>query len=376
MEITYFFEALWQLSIAMAPYILFGLLFAGILHEIVPDSIVTKHLGKDNVSSVVKSTVFGIPLPVCSCGVIPLATSIKKSGASKGATLSFLISTPITGVDSIMATYGIFGWIFTLYRAITSMIIAMVAGILTNTFDKEEEAKEVIKPSFAAAKPQNNTTFSMNSPKVEESFGTGEGSCCSANNSANKKFSFVAAMRYAFVTLLGDIAKPLFWGLLLGALITVAIPDNLAELLKTYAWLSYLIVIAIAVPMYVCATASLPIAAGLMLSGVSAGAAFVFLSAGPATNTVTIGVVKKMLGSKSLVIYLGSIVIGSILFGLGLDYIFDASNIDPSSLIHMEEEGGIIATLSSVILWGLVLWYMIKPYFEKKNSCGGGSCCS
>ena len=113
MEITYFLEALWELSIAMAPYILFGLIFAGILHELVPDSIVTKHLGKDNITSVMKSTLFGIPLPVCSCGVIPLASSVKKSGASKGATLSFLISTPITGVDSIMATYGIFGWIFT-----------------------------------------------------------------------------------------------------------------------------------------------------------------------------------------------------------------------------------------------------------------------
>jgi len=375
MEITLFFEALWQLSIAMAPYILFGLLFAGILHELVPDSIVTKHLGKDNVSSVVKSTVFGIPLPVCSCGVIPLATSIKKSGASKGATLSFLISTPITGVDSIMATYGIFGWIFTLYRAVTSMIIAMAAGILTNVFDKEEP-EEIKKPAFSDVSPQNTASFSMQAPKAEETCGTGTGSCCSASEDEKKKFSLTAAVRYAFVTLLGDIAKPLFWGLILGALITVAIPENLAELLKSYAWLSYFIAIAIAVPMYVCATASLPIAAGLMLSGVSAGAAFVFLSAGPATNTVTIGVVKKMLGNRSLFIYLGSIIIGSIFFGLGLDYVFDASNIDPTSLIHMHEEGGIIATLSSVILWGLILWFLVKSYFEKKEDCSGGSCCS
>ena len=170
LEITHFFEALWQLSIAMAPYIIFGLAFAGVLHEIVPDSIVTKHLGKDNISSVVKSTIFGIPLPVCSCGVIPLATSIKKSGASKGATLSFLISTPITGVDSILATYGIFGWIFTLYRALTSMIIAMVAGILTNLFDKEEiiEEQSVKKPSFSALAPQKTNTFSL-VQKEEES---------------------------------------------------------------------------------------------------------------------------------------------------------------------------------------------------------------
>lgn len=364
MEVTPFFEALWQLSIAMAPYILFGLAFAGILHELVPDSIVTKHLGKDNISSVLKSTIFGIPLPVCSCGVIPLATSIKKSGASKGSTLSFLISTPITGVDSLMATYGIFGWIFTLYRTVTSMIIAMIAGILTNILDKDlgTEELKIKKPSFSAVATQRSTSFSMNIPKKEE---------------RSKKFSLIAAMKYAFTTLLGDISKPLFWGLLLGALITVAIPDNLSDVLKEYSWLSYIIVIIIAVPMYVCATASLPIAAGLMLSGVSAGAAFVFLSAGPATNTVTIGVVKKMLGTKSLAIYLGSIIIGSILFGLGLDYIFDVSSIDPASLIHIHEEGGIFSTLSAVILWGLILWFMTKSYFYKKeNSCSNGSSCS
>ncbi len=394
MEITHFLEALWSLSLAMAPYILFGLLFAGILHELVPDSIVTKHLGKDNITSVLKSTVFGIPLPVCSCGVIPLATSIKKSGASKGATVSFLISTPITGVDSIMATYGIFGWIFTVYRAITSMIIAMVAGILTNIFDKEETrgltsddllqgnelsaglTPNTTKPSFSTVAPKAARSLNINVPKHEESCSTLEDSCCAVPNTEKKKFSFIAAMTYAFSTLLGDIAKALFWGLIIGALITVAIPDNLAEILSDNSWLSYIIVIIIAVPMYVCATASLPIAAGLMLSGVSAGAAFVFLSAGPATNTVTIGVVKKMLGTKSLIIYLGSIIIGSILFGLGLDYIFDASNIDPASLIHMDEEGGLIATVSSVILWGLVLYFMAKPYFEKKDSSTGGSCCS
>ncbi len=373
MEITLFFEALWQLSVAMAPYILFGLAFAGILHEIVPDSIVTKHLGKESITSVVKSTVFGIPLPVCSCGVIPLATSIKKSGASKGATLSFLISTPITGIDSIMATYGIFGWIFTLYRAITSMIIAMVAGILTNIFDKETitrvDMESTPTSAFLTFKPvgvDSISAFNIKS-KEEESCGTGTGSCCSTTQES-KTFSLAAAMKYAFTTLLGDIAKPLFWGLLLGALITVAIPENLSEILKEYTLLSYLIVIIIAVPMYVCATASLPIAAGLMLSGVSAGAAFVFLSAGPATNTVTIGVVKKMLGTRSLIIYLGSIIVGSIFFGLGLDYLFDSSNIDPGSLIHLHEESGLISTISAVILWGFIVWFISKPYFTKKHN--------
>jgi len=342
-----FIDALIDLSNAMAPYIILGLFFAGLMHELIPQTLVTKHLGKENIWSVIKSTLFGIPLPVCSCGVIPLASGIKKSGASKGSTLSFLISTPITGIDSIMATYGIFGWIFTIYRVITSMIIAIVAGVLTNIFDKEE----VKKPMFTATKP------------VEEESCCSDESCC-VPSPKNKENFFVRVIKYGFGTLLKDIAKPLFWGLLIGALITIAIPSNLSETLVEYTWLSYIIVILIAIPMYVCATASLPIAAGLMLSGVSAGAAFVFLSAGPATNTVTIGVVKKMLGTKSVYIYLGSIIVGSVLFGLGLDYIFNITEIDPKSLIEVHEESGLLVYLSSVLLWGLVLYYSLERYIK------------
>jgi len=349
-----FIHSLIELSNAMAPYILFGLIFAGILHELVPSSIVTKHLGKENISSVIKSTLFGIPLPVCSCGVIPLATSIKKSGASKGATLSFLISTPITGVDSILATYGIFGWIFTIYRIVSSMIIAMIAGVLTNLFDKE---KEKIAPKFSFAnstKPAKMNMSSFSTTPIQQT-----------EKISLKNFSIKKIFRYSFVTLLGDIAKPLFIGLIFGAIITAAIPQNLSDFLTQYAWLAYLIAIVIAVPLYVCATASLPIAAALMLSGVSAGAAFVFLSAGPATNIVTIGVVKKMLGKKALYIYLGSISIGSLLFGLGLDYIFSASNINPQSIINITENASLIAMASSVILWGFIVYFLAKPYVKR-----------
>ena len=364
-QITLFLNALVDLSNAMAPYILFGLIFAGVLHELVPETLVTKHLGKENIWSVIKSTVFGIPLPVCSCGVIPLATSIKKSGASKGATLSFLISTPITGVDSIMATYGIFGWIFTIYRALTSMVIAMVAGILTNLFDKEEEKPKTIFSMNASAPTSFGLAPLVGATSVSAPSCCGsETSCCSSGGAKKENF-IVRVYNYAFGTLLKDIAKPLFWGLLLGALITIAIPSNLSDILVEYAWLSYIIVIIIAVPMYVCATASLPIAAGLMLSGVSAGAAFVFLSAGPATNTVTIGVVKKMLGTRSLYLYLGSIVVGSIIFGLGLDLLFSSFEIDPKTLVHMGEHLGVVAVISSIILWLFVGYYILKPYFLK-----------
>lgn len=378
-----FIQALYDLSNAMAPYILFGLIFAGILHELVPDTIVKNHLGKDSVWSVIKATLFGIPLPVCSCGVLPLATSIKKSGASNGSTLSFLISTPITGVDSILATYGMFGWAFTIYRVITSMIISIIAGILANFYgEKEEELVQEVKSTFSMAQPTETKKSTMNfsavpTPKIEEIDEDCEGgSCCSSVSKEKKSFLKLIqdAFSYAFGTLLSDIASPLLVGLLLGALITVAIPENLSAILLEYSWVSYLIVIAIAVPMYVCATASLPIAAGLMLAGVSPGAAFVFLSAGPATNTVTIGVVKKMLGTRTLYIYLGTIIVGSVVFGFGLDYIL--SGVDVKDLVHLHEEASLLAIVSSVVLWICVLYYMLKPYFAKKDACDGGSCCS
>ena len=369
--IAEFGTALWELTGAMAPYILFGLLFAGILHEMVPGDFVQKHLGRDNVGSVMKATLFGIPLPVCSCGVIPLAAALKKEGASRGAVLSFLISTPITGIDSILATFGMFGWLFTLYRVVSSIVIAFAAGILANvlgepeTGNGEQEAVGSGKAPFTVSR----SPFTPTAPS----------SCCcegDCESEAKKRFSPMAALKYGFVTLMGDIAKPLFWGLLIGAAITVAIPENVGEMLANHAWLGYLLVIAVAVPMYVCATASLPIAASLVLSGVSLGAAFVFLSAGPATNTVTMGVVKKMLGTRSLLIYLATIVGGSLLFGIMIDALFDVMRVDPRSVVHVEEEAGILAALSSLLMWVLILWFLLKPLFRRNPPCEGQSCCS
>ncbi|MFK5937922.1 MAG: SO_0444 family Cu/Zn efflux transporter [Sulfurimonas sp.] len=368
--ITLFLNALFELSNAMAPYILFGLIFAGVLHEFVPDTLVSKHLGKSSILSVIKATVFGIPLPVCSCGVVPLATSIKKSGASNGSTLAFLISTPITGADSILATYGIFGWAFTIYRVITSMIISIIAGILANFYGDQEEEKP--KPAFSMSPAKKTTGATMNfsavaSPKAVKEESCAEGSCCCSSgeetNTRDTCSLVKSSLSYSFSTLLKDIASPLLVGLFLGALITIAVPDNLSEILTQYSWISYLIVIAIAVPMYVCATASLPIAAGLMLAGVSPGAAFVFLTAGPATNTVTIGVVKKMLGTKTLYIYLSTIIIGSIIFGLGLDSIL--KDVSIQEMVHVHENASLLDIVSSIILWAFVLYYISKSYFKK-----------
>ena len=362
-----FLQALIELTYAMAPFILLGLLIAGILHEIVPDSFIKKHLGKDDTASVIKATLFGIPIPVCSCGVIPLATSLQKQGASKGAVLSFLISTPITGIDSILATYGMFGWLFTIYRILTSTIIAIIAGLLVNRLDTPRPQTPLFGQVSTNASPAK-VTFGTKPITTSFAQSCSDDGCSCGSDAPKQRFSFINALRYGFITLLGDIAKPLFWGLVIGALISVAIPEDLSAYLADKAWLSYLLAVAIAVPMYVCATASLPIAAALMLHGVSAGAAFVFLTAGPATNTVTIGVVKKMLGTKAVGIYLATIAIGSIIFGIVLDWIF--AGVDVKAIVHIDEHAGILTMASAALLWILILYHLVREKLAKKSCCG------
>ena len=257
------------------------------------------------------------------------------------------------------------------------MLISIIAGILSNRYVQKEQQHKAIFSSTTPINTASSMSFSaVQMPKKETEGSCSEGECC-CNSSYTKKerFSMVqSALNYSFGTLLKDIASPLLVGLLLGALITVAVPENLSEILVQYNWLSYIIVLAIAIPMYVCATASLPIAAGLMLAGVSPGAAFVFLSAGHATNTVTIGIVKKMLGSRTLFIYLGTIIMGSILFGFGLDYFLRDVNV--KELVNIDEHASLIAWISTLILWGLVLYHIIKPYFVQEKECSDGSCCS
>lgn len=349
-------ESFWELSIDMGIYILFGLLAAGVLHQLISETWIQKHLGSDTHGSVYKAALFGTPLPLCSCSVIPFAASLRRNGASKGATLSFLISTPITGIDSILATFGMFGWVFTLYRVFTSIVIAIAAGMLMNIFEPKEAVKK--GGSFTATAP-NITPIIRQETKAE----------------VKKPFSLIAVFEYGLVTLLGSFSKPLFWGLLIGAFITAALPTNLHELFNDNRLLGYFIAVAIAAPMYVCATASLPIAASLIIAGVSPGAAFIFLSAGPATNTVTMGVVKSMLGTRALVLYLSVIAIGSILFGALIDLGFDTLSITMDVDLH--EHRGLVEQTAAALLLGLIGWHLLRGFFQKKDkSCNGGSCCS
>jgi uncharacterized membrane protein YraQ (UPF0718 family)/copper chaperone CopZ len=277
-----FFVEFIELFNEMSPYLLLGFLLAGVLHVYFPKDRVNKYLGKKNLKSVFNAALLGIPLPLCSCGVIPTGVSFHKNGASKGSAVSFLISTPQTGVDSILVTYSLMGLPFAIIRPIVAFITGIVGGYATNVVDTEKE------------QPVPTIT--------------------TENLSRGNKFKRM--LRYAFVDFLADIAKWLTIGLVIAAIITVLIPDGFFNQQMSNEYINMLIVLAASIPMYVCATGSVPIAAALMLKGISPGAAFVFLMAGPATNAGTITVIGQSLGRKSLIAYMASIMVGAILSGI------------------------------------------------------------
>jgi uncharacterized membrane protein YraQ (UPF0718 family) len=348
-----FLEELYQnifiLLNAMSIYILLGLILAGILKQIVPSNFISKHLGKKSFSSIIKATIFGIPLPVCSCSVIPLAKSLQKEGASKGAVQSFLISTPITGVDSILATYSFFGFFFTLYRVISSIIIAILVGLIENFLNREDIKKPKFNLKNQKIKVNREINFIQNS--------TCKSSCCTTNSNKGI-FSIAKVFDYAFNTLFKDIAKSLFFGVIFGALFTTFLPKELLSNLNEYKLLSYFLVLVIALPLYVCATSSLPIAASFVLSGMSIGSAFIFLSAGPATNSITMSVVAQMFGKRSLLVYVGVISLFSIFFGFLLDF-FSVNIISFDFKMHMQDYS-ILDITASIIMVALMLYYMIR----------------
>ena len=334
-----FINNFYTLTLDMAIYIVFGILFAGVLKQIIPKNFVSKHLGDDNYSSVIKASLFGIPLPLCSCSVIPFATSLKKEGASSGSVLSFLISTPITGADSILATYGFFGWIFTIYRVVTSLIIAIIAGILQNLFGKED----IIQKEQCA-------------------------SCCCdtlCSDEEKNKFSIKAVFTYAIFDIFKDFAKPLFWGLIAGAIITTFMPTNMMEYLSSNIFITYLIILLFSMPLYICATASLPIAASLIAAGLSGGAAFILLSAGPATNSVTMGVVLKTLGKKALIIYLGTIGILSLIFAFIFDLYFP--NVLTGMIMNENEKFGIFSHIFAIIMLIMMAYFLLESLRKRKS---------
>ncbi|MCU7939647.1 MAG: SO_0444 family Cu/Zn efflux transporter [gamma proteobacterium symbiont of Bathyaustriella thionipta] len=354
----------WLLLNSIAFFILIGVLVAGVFKLLLPDAFIKKHLGQHNFMANIKAAVLGIPLPLCSCSVIPFVSALKKSGASKSAIQTFLISTPITGADSIMATYAVFGWLFTIYRVITSVIISLMAGLLTLLLGKDESVEVEKKDDIGQFKTVNHVIgqpLSINVVKAED-----------------RKNLFQQIMSYAFDDIYKDIARSLMVGLVLGALIVTFMPENLVDYISSNPLVNYALVLVVSVPLYVCATASIPLGLSLLSAGFSPGATFIFLTAGPATNTITMSVILKTLGKTSLIIYLLSVIVGSLLFGFFFDHFFPESLGQMFMIDEHEEEAGFVTQVSSVILLYLSLKYIINKNAKviKTGGCSGGSCCS
>ncbi len=279
---------------AMSPYLLLGFLIAGLLHAYLPKSIFSRHLSQKGFKSVFLSALFGVPLPLCSCGVIPTAMSLKKEGASDGATVSFLIATPQTGIDSILASYGVLGLPFAIIRPIVAFVVGIAGGLLVNKF----------------------------SPNNQSATKQGESSSCAITK--EKKPKLIDALKYGFVDMLQDLGKWLTVGLVIAAAITVFVPQSVFEVLSDYYILNLLFVLLLSIPMYICSTGSIPIALSLMMMGVTPGAALVFLMAGPATNVATLAVLKKVMGTRTTILYLLSIILGAIGFAVLIDFALPA----------------------------------------------------
>ena len=295
----------WATLLEMAPYLLFGFLVAGVLSVLIPASLVERHLGGRSLWAVVKASAFGVPLPLCSCGVIPVSASLRRHGASRGATAAFLLSTPQTGVDSIMVTLSLLGPIFAVFRPLAALVTGVVGGGLVSAFDG------------------NGNGASDPPPACQDA-------CCTGDGRQSKA---VGALRYGFVTLPRDIGRSLLVGLVLAGLISALVPKDLAQTVGT-GFLGMVVMMVLGLPIYVCATASVPIAAALILKGVSPGAAFVFLMTGPATNAATIATIWKVLGRRTALIILATAGIGALLLGTLLDLIYTRAGAVPAPHMH------------------------------------------
>jgi hypothetical protein len=326
----------WDLFEEAAPYLFLGFLVAGLLHALVPDEKILKYLGKSagKFRSAFNASLIGIPLPLCSCGVVPTALSLKNRGATKGATLSFLISTPETGVDSIAITYALLDPIMTIFRPIASMTTALFTGIAENIIGENKEKRDSKKSLLSS---ENGSIALMQAPTCSDSLCS-----CHSDTVLDEDASILTkikeALRYSFVELLGDISGWLMVGILIAGIISYAIPDEVIGDYLGGGIFSMVLMLVVGIPLYICATASTPLAAALVSKGMSPGTAFVFLLAGPATNAATITMVTKFLGKRSAVLYLTMIAVCSLIFGLLLDLLYFRMGIEASSIAGSASE--------------------------------------
>ena len=371
----------------MAPFLLLGFLLAGVIHVWIPNALYVPKISKSNFSSVLWAALFGVPLPICSCGVIPTSIAIRREGASKGASVSFLISTPATGVDSILATYSLLGLPFAILRPIAAFVTALVGGVFTN-FATRNEPAEV---SASAPRLKSAHSHSEHEGRSHGEHCHGEHcncdddddehehcGCCSCESGDVHHMTFgqkiVETFRYGLVDMVGNVSKWLMIGLLLGALISAFVPNDFFMALRENPLLCMIAILLLAMPMYTCATGSIPLALALVAKGITPGAALVLLMAGPATSIASMLVVGKAFGKRTLIAYLASIAVGAIGFGLIVDTFFmdtflSAMLPQGAAECHGHEMLGVFDYICAGLLAVLILYTVVT---RKAGHCGCG----
>ena len=326
---------------SMSPYLLLGFFIAGLLHAFVPSAIYSRYLAGTGLRSVVTAAAFGIPLPLCSCGVLPTAVALRRSGASRAASTSFLIATPQTGVDSIAATYSMMGLPFAILRPVAALVTSLIGGLAVGHWERKGALDDHVE--------EGNYEFS----ELPKGFW-------------NK---VLETFKYGFFDMMQSIGRWLLIGLVVATLITVLLPDDFFSAYARWPLLNMFIIVAVAVPMYVCATGSIPIAAALMLKGMSPGCALVLLMAGPAANMASMFVVNNAFGRKATVVYLLSIIGGAIGFGVLVDYLPGMRdlfvNALPSHVMHHGMHGASwFNTVCSIALLGMIVLALGAKYWK------------
>lgn len=341
----------WGLFRDAAVYILFGTLVGGIAYMFIPPERVARLLGHGKIMPVIRAALIGVPLPLCSCGVIPAALTLRKMGATRGATTAFLITTPETGVDSIAVTYGMLGPVFAVFRPVAALVTGVIAGLLDSFFGGAEDTAghgAEHPPCDCECKAEETHDHPPAHPTPGRGFG----------------HKIKSALTYSFGEFLGDISPWLLIGFLAAGLILVLVPAQAVERAFGSGVWGMIAILVVSIPMYICASATTPMAAALLLQGASPGAALVLLLAGPASNTAGIVMVAKFLGRRTVVIYLCSIAICSLGFGLLLNAVFDGLGISPAAVVESHRHAGntfeFLKTAGAILLGALVLFHLSR----------------
>lgn len=341
----------WHIFTDAAPYVIFGFLAAGLLRAVLTDEAIARHLGGRSTAAVIKASLLGIPLPLCSCGVIPAAISLRRQGAGRGASAAFLVSTPESGVDSIAITWALLDPIMTVVRPLAAFITGTVTGILINHLpDEANGLTDLARVDQADCCP---TSGRETRPSLARRLKDG--------------------VAYAFGDLLKDIGSWLLLGVIVAGLVATLVPDKLFETVFANEAVSLLLMLLVGIPLYICASASTPIAAALVLKGLSPGAALVFLLAGPATNAATLTVVARFWGRRATLVYLASIAGCSLVLGWLVNRGYAWADIDISRWVQPSAVDAVSGwgVFCAIVLLGLILRAHWAARRVVSRCCGG-----